>query len=73
MSKMETITVTVRQIREQSIAVADGTMGDFRGEEREKYFFLPLSLITVDPPEYEIGQEVEVTLPAWKAREVGLA
>lgn len=72
------VSVTVRQIREKAIAVADGTThehtDDKTGEirERETWFFLPLSLIEVDPPDYEVGDTVTVTLPEWKAADLGL-
>lgn len=66
------IACTVRQVRDKSIAVADGTMTKYQGRETEKYFWLPLSMIEVEPEEYEVGDTVTVTLPEWKAMEVGL-
>lgn len=63
------IACEVRQIRDKAIAVADGTQSEFTdpktGEitEREKWFWLPKSLIEVDPRDYEVGDAVTVTLP----------
>ncbi len=72
MSRLTDITVTVRQIRDKSIAVADGTMTEYQGREQEAWFFLPLSMIEVDPEDYEVGDEVTVTLPEHLATEKGL-
>lgn len=78
MSKTLTdIACHVRMIREKAIAVADGTsyMHDdgVHGEiEREKWFWLPLSQIEVDPSDYDVGDAVTVTLPEWLAMERGL-
>ncbi len=66
------ISCQVRQVRDKAIAVADGTMTDYQGREVEKFFWLPLSMIEVDPPDYQEGDTVTVTLPEWKAQEVGL-
>jgi hypothetical protein len=69
------ISCTVRQVREKAIAVADGTMQEVAdretGEvkEREKWFWLPLSAIEVDPSDYEVGDTVTVTLPERLATE----
>lgn len=66
------ISVQVRQIRDKSIAVADGTMTERDGREVEQWFFLPLSQIEVDPEDYASGDTVTVTLPEWLATEKGL-
>lgn len=66
------VSCTVRQIRDKAIAVADGTMTERDGREVEKWFFLPLSQIEVDPAEYEVGDTVTVTLPEWLATDKGL-
>lgn len=63
------ISCTVRQVREKAIAVADGTMTKREGREVEKWFFLPLSQIEVDPEEYAVGDTVTVTMPCWLAQE----
>lgn len=55
MSRLTDISCTVRQIREKSIAVADGTMTKRDGREVERWFFLPLSVIEVDPEDYEVA------------------
>jgi hypothetical protein len=68
----------VRQIREKAIAVADGTMTEnmdpYTGEvtEKEKWFFLPLSQIEVDPEDYKVGDTVTVTVPEFIAVDRGL-
>lgn len=73
MSKTLTdISCIVRQMREKAIAVTDGTTEEHEGREREKWFWLPLSQIEVDPSGYEPGDEVTVTLPEWLAAEKGL-
>lgn len=66
------ISCTVRQIRDKAIAVADGTTEEHEGRPREKFFWLPKSMIEVDPEDYEVGDTVTVTLPEWKASDVGL-
>lgn len=66
------ISCTVRQIRDKAIAVADGTTEGHEGREREKFFWLPKSMIEVEPEDYAVGDTVTVTLPEWKAMEVGL-
>ncbi len=72
------IACTVRQVREKAIAVADGTMDEqvdkATGEvrEREKWFWLPLSMVEIEPSDYGVGDTVTVTLPEWKAQDVGL-
>jgi hypothetical protein len=69
------VACTARQVREKAIAVADGTMQEVAdrqtGEvkEREKWFWLPLSAIEVDPSDYEVGDTVTVTLPERLATE----
>lgn len=69
MSKTLTdIACHVRQVREKAIAVADGTMDG----DREKWFWLPLSQIEVDPEDYEPGDAITVTLPEWLAMDKGL-
>lgn len=75
MSRLTDVSVQVRQIRDKAIAVADGTETDFTdprtGEvcKREKWTWLPKSMIEVDPPDYEIGSTVTVTLPETMATE----
>ncbi len=78
MPQLVDIECTVRQVREKSLAIADGTTetltdpGTGQSREREKWFFLPLSLIEVEPADYQAGSAVVVTLPQWKAKEIGL-
>lgn len=79
MSKTLTdIACHVRQVRDKAIAVADGTMDEQTdprtGEitEREKWFWLPLSQIEVEPEDYNAGDAVTVTLPEWLAMDKGL-
>lgn len=78
MSRLTDISCQVRQVRDKSIAVADGTTeeaadrrtGELR--QREKWFWLPLYAIEVDPADYDVGDTVTVTLPEAIAREKGL-
>lgn len=73
------IAVTVKQIREKAIAVADGTTHEYTDPrsgcvlERETWFFLPLSQIEVDPEDYKVGDTVMVTAPDWLLQDKGLA
>ena len=69
MSRLTDISCQVRQIRDKAIAVADGTMIEHEGRQREKWFWLPKSVIEVDPPDYEVGSTVTVTLPESMAQE----
>lgn len=62
----------VRQVRDKAIAVADGTTEEHEGRERECWFWLPKSQIEVDPQDYDVGDEVTVTLPEWLAQDKGL-
>lgn len=72
------ISCVVRQVREKAIAVADGATTEYTdprtGEvtEREKWYFLPLSQIEVDPTDYDVGDTVTVTMPEWLATHKGL-
>ena len=66
------IACTVRMIRDKAIAVADGTMEQHEGREREKFYWLPKSMIEVDPDDYDVGDAVTGTMPEWKAMDVGL-
>ena len=58
-ARLTDISVQVKQIRDKAIMVADGTMDG----KRERWYSLPLSIIEVDPEEYEVGDTVTVTLP----------
>ncbi len=77
-STLTDVSVTVRQIRDKSIAVADGTSSEWMDPDtgevkvRETWYFLPLSQITVDPEDYEVGDTVTVTMGEWLATEKGL-
>ena len=72
------VAVTVRQVREKAIAVADGTThehtDDRTGEitQRETWYFLPKSVIEVDPEDYAVGDSVVVTVPEWLAMDKGM-
>jgi hypothetical protein len=72
------VAVTVRQIREKAIAVADGTTKEWMDpdtgvvSEKEAWYWLPKSQIEVDPEDYEAGDAVTVTLPEWLATDKGL-
>ena len=73
MSKVLTdITCHVRAIRDKAIAVSDGTTEEHEGREREVWFWVPLSMIGIDPEQYDIGDEVVVTMPEWVAADKGL-
>jgi hypothetical protein len=65
--KLVDVECVVRLRREKAIAVADGTMLD-KGtrHEREKYFWLPLSLV-------QENDDGTVTMPEFLAIEKGLA
>lgn len=58
------ISCVVRQTREKAIAVADGTT-DPEHDDREKWFWLPRSQVTVN-------EDGTVTMPEWLAKERGL-
>jgi hypothetical protein len=64
--KLVDVECVVRLRREKAIAVADGTMLD-KGtrNEREKYFWLPLSLV-------QENDDGTVTMPEFLAIEKGL-
>jgi hypothetical protein len=64
-ARLTDISVQVRQIRDKAIMVADGTMDG----KKERWFALPLSMIEVEPEEYEVGDTVTVTLPESLAME----
>lgn len=72
------IPVKVRQVRENAIAVANGTEAEFTdprtGEvrTREKWFWLPKRYITVEPEDFDVDSNVIVTLPKWIAKDRGL-
>lgn len=72
------VSCTVRQIRDKAIAVADGTTEEHTDQrtgevkERETWFWLPKSMVEVDPSDYDVGDTVTVTMPEWKAQDVGL-
>lgn len=48
-----------------AIAIADGTTEEVHGREREKWFWIPRSLV-------EVNDDGTITLPEWKAEELGL-
>lgn len=64
----------VRIVRPASIGIADGSTEDeydrHTGEikEVERIIFLPLSQIEVDPPDYGVGDAVEIQVPEWLAK-----
>jgi hypothetical protein len=58
----------IREERENAIAIATGATHFFNGKEREKWFWLPRSLIEIEPA----GDKFIVTLPDWLARDKGL-
>ena len=72
------ISCKVAQVREKAIAVEDGTMGEWTNEttgvvkSRPKWFWLPKSQIEVEPPTYDVGTMVVVTLSESMATEKGL-
>ena len=66
------VSCAVRQIRDKAIAVADGTTEEVNGVEREKFFWLAKSLITVEPEDYAVGDTVTVTMPEWVGVDKGL-
>lgn len=72
MSKGEYLTtvddIRVVKDREKSYGIANGEEEIFRGAKREKIFFVPKALEGV-----EISDDgTSITLPTWKARELGL-
>lgn len=72
------LAVIVRDVREKSIAVSDGTTEDWQdprtGEirEREKWFWLPRSQITLVTGWLEKGGAVTLAVPEWLAKQGGL-
>jgi hypothetical protein len=60
-----TLDVKIRQRREKSVAVADGSEEEYRGQVRERWYWLPRSMVE----EHDDGT---ITIPTWKAREIGL-
>lgn len=73
MGKMLTdISCTVRQIRDKAIAVADGTTEEHEGRQREVWYWWPKSVIEVDPTEYEVGDDVTITVPESMATDKGM-
>ena len=73
MSKNELVDIDcyLRRESEKAVAVADGSMmiDPKTKEEKEKWFWLPLSLIEIDRKK---GDHVIVTMPRWLAEEKGL-
>lgn len=59
----------IRRVRETSIAIADGTTEYVNGREREKWFWLPQSQISI---ERHGDGTATVTMPEWLAIERGL-
>lgn len=72
------VSCIVRKITATQIAVADGTEETGKDARhggdrpRERWFWLPISQVTVEPEEYSIGQAVVVTMPEWLATDRGL-
>ena len=72
------VSCAVRRITDKAIAVVDGTtervLDDKTGKmrDREVWYFLPKSLITVEPDDYAIGDGVNVTMPEFLAIDKGL-
>ena len=62
---LEAADIKIRQRREKSIAIANGSEEEYRGQVREKWYWLPLSMV-------EVHDDGSITLPKWKAKEVGL-
>lgn len=60
--------IEVRLDREKSWGIANGTEEVHEGRTREKLFFVPKSLEGVELSE----DGTSITLPAWKARDLGL-
>ncbi len=62
------ISCKVAQIREKAIAVEDGTMGEWTNEttgvvkNRPRWYWLPKSQIEIEPPTYDVGTMVVVTM-----------
>lgn len=77
-STLTDVAVTVRQIRDKAIAVADGSSSEWMDPDtgevklRESWYWLPKSQIEVDPPDYEVGDTVTVTMPEFIAVDRGL-
>lgn len=59
------LTCEIRHETDQAVAVADGTIDMDLGDGKEKWFWLPKSLV-------EVNGDGTITLPEWLAQEKGL-
>lgn len=55
---------------EKALGVSDGVTKEKDG--KLKVFWLPLSQIEIEPPDFKYGKVLTVTLPEWLAIEKGL-
>ena len=69
MARLTDISCTIVAETEKAIAVADGTMEKRDGREQLRWYWLPKSLVEVDPSEFDVGDTVTVTLPERLATE----
>lgn len=73
-SEIVDIEAVVRIVRPASVGIADGTTEEEidrrTGEikEVERIVFLPRSQVEIDPPDFDVGDTVEIQVPLWLAK-----